>query len=94
MSQYKYIPPEPSIFFTIFWTAIFGSIIGFFTAKGNFEILPNLMIGGALIFHMLASFSVTVIKEKNLSIRPICNLLNNSFICNTRKGIGNEIDCQ
>ena len=64
MSQYKYIPPSPPIYFTILWCAIFGSIIGFLTARGNmqFAIITSLL--GALLFSLLASFSVTVIKEK------------------------------
>ena len=67
MSQYKYIPPSPPIYFTILWSAIFGSIIGFLTARGNMQFAFITTLLGALLFSLLASFTVTVIKEKNLS---------------------------
>ena len=67
MSQYKYIPPSPPIYFTILWCAIFGSVIGFLTARGNMQFAVITTLLGALLFSLLASFSVTVIKEKNLS---------------------------
>ena len=67
MSQYKYIPPSPPIYFTILWCAIFGSVIGFLTARGNMQFAVITTFLGAFLFSLLASFSVTVIKEKNLS---------------------------
>ena len=58
MSQYKYIPPSPPIYFTILWCSIFGSIVGFLTARGNMQFAIITTLLGAFLFSLLACFSV------------------------------------
>ncbi len=67
MSEYKYIPPEPPLSFTILWCALYGAIVGFLTARGNMQLALLLIFSGALIFSMIASFAVVVIKDVNSS---------------------------
>ena len=67
MSEYKYIPPKPPLSFTVLWCALYGAIVGFLTARGNMQLALLLIILGALIFSMIASFAVLVIKDINLS---------------------------
>ena len=56
MSQYKYIPTSPPIYFTILWCAIFGSVIGFLTARGNMQFAVITTLLGVLLFSLLSSF--------------------------------------
>jgi len=67
MSEFKYIPPKPPLSFTVLWCALYGAIVGFLTARGNMQLALLLIVSGALIFSMIASFAVLVIKDINLS---------------------------
>ena len=67
MTEYKYIPPKPPIIFTVFWCALYGAIIGFLTAQGDFQLALMLVLFGAILFSILVIFSVLLIKTKNLS---------------------------
>ena len=67
MSEYKYIPPKPPLLFTVFWCALYGAIIGFLTAQGNMELALILIIAVGILFSILGSFSVLIIRDINLS---------------------------
>jgi putative spermidine/putrescine transport system permease protein len=62
--QYKYIPPQPPLWFTLGWTGGLGAIIGFLTAQGVFSLMIPYMIVGGLIFAALAAISALYIPKK------------------------------
>lgn len=69
--QYRYIPPQPPLWFTLAWTGGLGAIIGFLTAQGNFgKMIPFLLIGAA-IFAGLAAIAALYIPRKFLA-RLLC----------------------
>jgi putative spermidine/putrescine transport system permease protein len=46
--NYRYIPPIPAVYLPITVVGIFGGIVGFLTAQGNFQLmLPYLLFGAA-----------------------------------------------
>ena len=46
--NYRYIPPIPAVYLPITVVGIFGGIVGFLTAKGDFQLmLPYLLFGAA-----------------------------------------------
>ena len=56
MSDYKYIPPKPPLLFTLFWCALYGAIIGFFSARGNMQLALILIFAVSILFSILGSF--------------------------------------
>ena len=70
---YRYIPPQPPMWFTLAWTGGLGAIVGFLSAQGQFSrMIPYLLIG-AVIFASLA-FVATKIPSKRLA-RVVCALV-------------------
>ena len=67
MSEYKYIPPKPSLIFTAFWSALLGAVIGFLTARGDMFLALILLTVGSVLFALLSIFSVIIIKNAILS---------------------------
>jgi len=69
--QYRYIPPQPPMWFTLAWTGGLGAIIGFLTAQGDTgKMIPYLLVGGA-IFAGLAAVSALFIPGRLLA-RLLC----------------------
>ena len=69
--QYRYIPPQPPLWFTLAWTGGWGAIIGFLTAQGDTgKMIPYLLVGG-VVFAGLAAASALVIPSKILA-RCLC----------------------
>lgn len=69
--QYRYIPPQPPLWFTLAWTGGWGAIIGFLTAQGDAgKMIPYLLVGGA-VFAGLAAVSALVLPNKILA-RLMC----------------------
>ena len=70
-NDYKYVPPKPSLMFSLSWCALFGAIIGFLTARVQFADVILFAVIGSLVFSLLSTFSIFVVREKNLS-RILC----------------------
>ena len=69
--QYRYIPPQPPMWFTLAWTGGLGAIIGFLTAQGDTaKMIPYFLVGGA-IFAGLAAVSALFIPGRLLA-RLLC----------------------
>ncbi len=62
---YRYIPPQPSIWFTIGIPAGLGGLIGLMTAQGNFGLFAQYFLIGAVIFG-LAAFLVRQFLDNRL----------------------------
>jgi len=70
---FRYIPPQPPMWFTLAWTGGLGAIVGFLTAQGQFaRMIPYLLVG-AVIFATLA-FIATKIPSKILA-RLVCAIV-------------------
>jgi len=55
MSQnYRYTPPSPSIYLPLTVVGLFGGIVGFLTAQGNFQLMFPYFLFGACIFTAFA----------------------------------------
>ena len=67
MSELKYIPPKPPLQFTLFWCALYGSIVGFLSAKGDMSLALILTIIFAAVFVIFSSFCILVIRNIHLS---------------------------
>lgn len=63
--QYRYIPPQPPLGFTIGIVAGFGALVGFLTAQGNLGLMPIYALIGALVFGALA-FAMTRLPDNRL----------------------------
>ena len=71
---YKYVPPEPPIWFTLAWTGGLGAIIGFLSAQGiGSRMLPYALIG-AVIFAVLAFGAVRFVPSR-LMAKIACALI-------------------
>ena len=58
MSQnYRYTPPSPSIYLPLTVVGLFGGIVGFLTAQGNFQLMFPYFLFGACIF---AAFAIII----------------------------------
>jgi|TARA_B110000438_G_scaffold202014_1_gene193576 putative spermidine/putrescine transport system permease protein len=58
MSQnYRYIPPSPSVYLPLTVVGLFGGIVGFLTAQGNFQLMLPYFLFGACIF---AAFAIII----------------------------------
>lgn len=58
MSQnYRYIPPSPSVYLPLTVVGLFGGIVGFLTAQGNFQLMFPYFLFGACIF---AAFAIII----------------------------------
>ena len=64
MSQYNIYHQVHQFILPFYGVQFSGSVIGFLTARGNMQFAVITTLLGALLFSLLASFSVTVIKEK------------------------------
>ncbi|RMD92677.1 MAG: ABC transporter permease [Alphaproteobacteria bacterium] len=61
---YRYIPPQPPLWFTAAWPAGFGAIIGLMTAQGDTaRMIPYALIEGA-IFALAALLAALVLKRR------------------------------
>ena len=69
--QYRYIPPKPSDWFTFSWCGCFGSIIGFLSAQGNFDLVGLYILLSMIIFGGL-SFLIMKVTRKALHARIFC----------------------
>jgi putative spermidine/putrescine transport system permease protein len=65
--SFRYIPPKPSIWFTLFWTGLLGLLLGFLTAKGQHDLMIPYAIAAAITFSFLAFLSVRLIVSKTLA---------------------------
>ena len=58
MSQnYRYIPPSPSVYLPLTVVGLFGGIVGFLTAQGNFQLMFPYFLFGVCIF---AAFAIII----------------------------------
>ena len=55
------------MWFNLLWTGLLGSILGFLTAQGNYNLMLAYFGLGFLIFGFLAYLSIGFIKSRTLS---------------------------
>ncbi len=72
--QYRYIPPRPSDWFVVSWSAGFGAILGFLSAQGNFDVLAVYIILSSVIFGSLSFLLIRFIR-KTLYARLCCAMI-------------------
>ena len=65
--SYRYIPPKPPIWFTLFWMGLLGCVLGFLTAKGQFSLMFPYAVSGTIIFSCLAFCGTRFFHSKNWS---------------------------
>ena len=60
LGQYQYIPPQPTIGFTLGIIGGFGALTGLLTAQGNVGLMPLYFVVGALLF---SAFGLALLKS-------------------------------
>jgi len=55
--NYRYIPPSPSVYLPLTVVGLFGGIVGFLTAQGNFQLMFPYFLFGVCIF---AAFAIII----------------------------------
>ena len=58
--QYKYIPPQPPIGFTLGIIGGFGALTGLLTAQGDVVLMPLYLVVGSLLFSV---FGLALLKS-------------------------------
>ena len=58
--QYKYIPPQPPLGFTLGIIGGFGALTGLLTAQGDLGLMPLYLVVGALLF---SAFGLGLLKS-------------------------------
>jgi len=48
--SYRYIPPQPPVWFTIGIPATLGAIVGLMSATGDYQVMPIYLVIGAFVF--------------------------------------------
>jgi putative spermidine/putrescine transport system permease protein len=80
---YRYIPPQPSIWFTIGIPAGLGGLIGLMTAQGNFGLFAQYFLIGAVIFGLAAYLVRQFLDNRlvaGLAIAVVFAVLATSFV--------------
>ena len=63
-AEYRYIPPQPPLWFTLAWCGGWGGIIGFLTAQGNTALMLPYFLTGAALFAGIAVVCALYIPKK------------------------------
>ena len=63
---FQYIPPKPPIWFNLFWTGMFGLILGLMTATGQRDLMIFYAFFGLIIFVTLTFVCIKIIKSSFL----------------------------
>ena len=69
--KYRYVPPQPPLWFTLAWIGGFGAIIGFLTAQGDTSLMLPYLAVGAVAFAVLGATSALFIPAKWMA-RAFC----------------------
>ena len=62
--SFRYIPPKPPIWFTVFWAGSLGLLLGFLTARGQHDLMLPYAIVAAITFSFLAFLSIKFAASK------------------------------
>ena len=69
--KYRYVPPQPPLWFTLAWVGGLGAIVGFLTAQGDTSLMLPYLAVGAVVFAVLAAISALFIPAKWMA-RAFC----------------------
>ena len=65
--SYAYVPKKPQMWFNLLWTGLLGAILGFLTARGNYNLMLPYLGLGFLVFGILAYISINFLKSRIIS---------------------------